>query len=822
MTDSDSSRFNAEDSQLIADLHLISQKSPKLVRSTVYPAPSDPTIQIRSWKMNEFKYYDVPSPFPTLARGLFTRELKEEAGSDQPRYQIVARGYDKFFNIGEVPWTDWSSLEAHTGPEYTLSVKSNGCIIFIAAISPSELIVTSKHALGEMNDYVETHSQAGHRWLKTHLASKDKTEEQLATALWEKNWTAIAEVGSFPEMVSSCELTTAPFWKLCDDDFEEHVLAYPPDKSGLYLHGINETRKEFHTLPTHVVDAFAEEWGFLKTTTVVYDTLEETKKFTDEIAKTGEWKGEPLEGFVVRTHIVDPKPGSPPHGPRPPYPTGSSFFFKVKFDEPYMMYRNWREITKSLLSAKDLLNDTKLPTSKMKRKETQVYLKWVRNEIETNRTAFQGYAQGKGIITNRERFLSWLGTEQGKVALSDLEESDQGIKEFDKTVIVPVAVPGCGKTSVSVALAHLFGFGHTQSDDAKSAPAFIKNVINLLKQHDVVIADKNNHLRQHREALREAVAKIYSPVRLLALNWVLDQPQTTVLRLCGDRIFDRGDKHQTLRADKVRKSHENVIRQFIIRTEELANSEVDASIEMNISEPLEAAVARAVDGCVNILGLERPSQERIDEAVAVAKGYAPETKKGADKNEKKAKASAPPRYFGILADLDLEALVTSQMEREEDIPCNGRTFWRKLVSDKRIAGRPHITIVHKACLPAEADLWERCSVLDQLPAPPLFSFTLGHLVWNDRVMALAVEDLELAKELDNDDDPGQEKHEFVSKLPAEVRDSLHITVGTLNADVLPYEAKGLVEVWRKGKRTGIGSLELEGLSARGRIRGLMS
>ena len=103
------SRFNVEDSHLIADLHRISEKSPKLVRSTVYYAPSDPGVEIRSWKMNEFKYYDVPSPFPTLARGLFSRELNKEAGSDQQRYQIVARGYDKFFNIGEVPWTDVSS-----------------------------------------------------------------------------------------------------------------------------------------------------------------------------------------------------------------------------------------------------------------------------------------------------------------------------------------------------------------------------------------------------------------------------------------------------------------------------------------------------------------------------------------------------------------------------------------------------------------------------------------------------------------------------------------------------------------------------------------
>ena len=50
-----------------------------------------------------------------------------------------------------------------------------------------------------------------------------------------------------------------------------------------------------------------------------------------------------------------------------------------------------------------------------------------------------------------------------------------------------------GKTSVGVAIAYLFGFGHTQSDDIlvkKAAPAFIKNVSDLLNTYDVVIADK--------------------------------------------------------------------------------------------------------------------------------------------------------------------------------------------------------------------------------------------------------------------------------------------------------------------------------------------
>ena len=104
--------FSEEDSQLVARLQAISSKSPKLIRSSTHPAPADPNITVRSWKMNEFKYYDIPSPFPTLARGLFTVELDSESQSqgdkstetDEKKYRIVARGYDKFFNIGEVPW----------------------------------------------------------------------------------------------------------------------------------------------------------------------------------------------------------------------------------------------------------------------------------------------------------------------------------------------------------------------------------------------------------------------------------------------------------------------------------------------------------------------------------------------------------------------------------------------------------------------------------------------------------------------------------------------------------------------------------------------
>ncbi len=98
--------FSQDDSQLITDLHSLYKKSPKLVKPIQYAAPAIPETTVESWKMNEFKYYDIPSPFPTLARGLFSvKEENAEEKDGRAQYRIIARGYDKFFNIGEVPWT---------------------------------------------------------------------------------------------------------------------------------------------------------------------------------------------------------------------------------------------------------------------------------------------------------------------------------------------------------------------------------------------------------------------------------------------------------------------------------------------------------------------------------------------------------------------------------------------------------------------------------------------------------------------------------------------------------------------------------------------
>lgn len=75
-----------------------------------------------------------------------------------------------------------------------MTLKSNGCIIFVAALSPTKLIVTSKHALGEIQSAAVSHAEMGEKWLYRHLEKKGKRPEDLARTLWDRNLTAVTEV----------------------------------------------------------------------------------------------------------------------------------------------------------------------------------------------------------------------------------------------------------------------------------------------------------------------------------------------------------------------------------------------------------------------------------------------------------------------------------------------------------------------------------------------------------------------------------------------------------------------------------------------------
>ena len=234
--------------------------------------------------------------------------------------------------------------------------------------------------------------------------------------------------------------------QLCDDSFEEHVLRITEENTGLHLHGLNECSKHFKTMLPDVVDAFAREWGLIPTKSTELNSIAEVKEFTERIGNEGTWLGEPLEGFVVRTHVSEPPTKDGIGRDASPYEPGSSFFFKVKFDEPYMMYRDWREVTKMLLSTKDkngvaAMKASSLPTSKMRRTETVEYVQWVIGDIKRHPQLFAEFGKGKGIIAARQRFFSWK--DGGGVVEPGEKDGDAPVEAVKRrTIIAPIAIPG--------------------------------------------------------------------------------------------------------------------------------------------------------------------------------------------------------------------------------------------------------------------------------------------------------------------------------------------------------------------------------------------
>src|SRR6266542_326687 len=195
--------------------------------------------------------------------------------------------------------------------------------------------------MGSKEDGGVAHAVVGDRWLDTHLEKVGKTKQALAKFLYENRLAAVAEVNIFniynERIVCILIYQHSIRFQLCDDEFEEHVLPYNiPNRRGLHLHGMNFNTVDLKTWPSGMVAKFAKEWGFIPIHYYIKQTVEEARNFTNDIKQNGSLDGMPIEGFVVRTKKTTP--------------SGQDFFFKVKYDEPYLMYREWREVTKALLS----------------------------------------------------------------------------------------------------------------------------------------------------------------------------------------------------------------------------------------------------------------------------------------------------------------------------------------------------------------------------------------------------------------------------------------------------------------------------------------
>jgi tRNA ligase len=792
-------------------------------KKTTFTLPNGQAVD--SWKMQDWDY-KLPD-LPTYARGLFT--TKNSRG--QP--EIVVRGYDKFFNHGEVRKTEWDNVQKSTRGPYELSIKENGCIIFIAGMEDGSLIVCSKHSTGARGDVEVSHAMVGERWVDKHLASVGKTRADLARQLRAMNATAVAE--------------------LCDDAFEEHVLAYNPEQAGLYLHGINLNLPEFVTYPGHLVDRFAEEWGFKKTKYLIENDILQVKKFLDQVAETGAYDGRETEGFVIRCQSRDS-----------PDDAWGDWFFKYKFDEPYLMYRQWRECTKAVIAGGS-------PKIRKHKKITEEYLLYARRRLAQDPNLGKLYNQNHGIIALRDDFLASRGLTGPDIIRHELENGEEDQHVTKDVFLVPIATIGCGKTTIGKALCHLFGWGQFQNDDIQGpkgrAARYVEALLKECALHPVVFADRNNHQRRERDQLIKDISNIVPKATFVAIHYVHEPARLEQIRMgLRERVLNRGDNHQTIQAgtdsqDKIIGIMDGFIQRFEpCNTDNRPDSQFDLVIGLDplasSRDNLEIVISKLEAEYPKLFG-EMPTAADLDKAIEVALSNKADVKhdlsgmfgkrKVADRTSavqnstekqpkierRQAAATKPPKepkleFFAVRLPSHRVSAILEAIFRDKD--AETARFYRQLCQVRRVQSEFHVTLIHKASASQHAQYWEQLSQMHKptftpawekakaTGAPPpepelgICQVQLERLVWDNRVMCFVVR-------LVNDDSAPAPKFETVNKMA-------HVTVGTSSPAVKPKESNDLLARWLEkgsGGETGIFEEKVAGnVVLEGSVRGVLS
>jgi tRNA splicing ligase len=233
----------------------------------------------------------------------------------------------------------------------------------------------------------------GYRWLLDHLGST-MTESPSSLASWVHHYrlTLVAE--------------------LCDDGFEEHVVPY--STSGLYLHGINYNTTTLRTLPISVVHAVARRFGFLTVDAQSLSTLADVRLLADRVHTDPKWNGgKESEGMVVRCQLDN-----------------HDFFFKVKNDT-YLVYREYRELTKQLLKVTPEIGvAVPLKKPKVRYEKAWYYVAWLLLRVVDHPEWFAHYLENKGVVKVRLAFeQDW---DAGNVALLDVEHVDRWVERDSK------------------------------------------------------------------------------------------------------------------------------------------------------------------------------------------------------------------------------------------------------------------------------------------------------------------------------------------------------------------------------------------------------
>ena len=197
------------------------------------------------------------------ARGMFI---------DNIDYKIVARSYDKFFNINERPETQLANLRYKLQFPVTAYVKENG-FLGIVGWNPEtdDLLITSKSSpISDFSGYFKDNLLAIYG---------EKTLKMLRQYIKDQNVSFVFEC--------------------CDMEHDPHIIEYP--KTKIVLLDIVRNKTEFDKIPYNTLLAIAEPFGFeVKEKAYVLESWEDFFAWYHEVnAEDYKYNNQYIEGFVV-------------------------------------------------------------------------------------------------------------------------------------------------------------------------------------------------------------------------------------------------------------------------------------------------------------------------------------------------------------------------------------------------------------------------------------------------------------------------------------------------------------------------------------------
>lgn len=746
---------------------------------TIHTASGPRTIS--SWQIPEFKYVHSAAVLPCKARGLFTDELR-----------ILVRGYDKFFNVGEYEMLHSNALRAECSGPFYASTKENGCIVFLAGLADGTLLVCSKNVTGNPTSEGPTfkHFQRANYEIDRQLAAHNTTRAELALALHAMDATAVAE--------------------LCDDSFEEHILEYPAAEAGFYLHGLNHNEIRFRTEPHTAVEAFADAWGFRRVETLAFATYAELDAFLTERSATGVYKNREIEGFVVRCKRQ-----------------GHDFFFKYKFEQPYLLYRQLRLATLKRFSktSPKPLTEVVLFFSAYQG-ITLAYLQFAEEYFAAHPAALDAYLDNKGVIGLRKAFLRHLGHQDASgVQILQMESSAKLLERLDALLevlrtlycVVTMATTGCGKTTACKTLVGVNSdWRHFQNDDFNRPNDFADAILTALGSHQLVFADRMNYRAKFREDFMAKMAQRRGSVLLpnvdikyIGLNFLRSAKKDAateekVLLLLLERIRGRGDRHQSVHAATDEKRALAQLRdnfkQFqpprlasggelpvAVAGAELAGADLNFSLVINVDvDGAESSLEIAKTAYAELtrafpeLAAAEVSEQTWQTAFQNALSYVPTTTKVVKTQKRK------PTYYGVGVARD--GILSGLADVLHDDPT-----WKKIVDNQRVQSEFHVTLCHASgakATPEARAAWEYMGRLfaskaagkhaqagEKKPVPIHCDIHVDHVVVvEDKLVTLSVH-------LGGFLEPGAAGGKRLV-LP-HANKHLHVTVGTVAPDVKP-------------------------------------